>query len=63
MPTDQERIERLEDVVDDLGKSVEELERRFKADIEDLKESILDEESSRTNEDTSLSDRLDNVEE
>ncbi len=60
--TDEERIQRLEDVVDDLGKSLEEYARTFRADIEDLKEQLSDEESSRINEDTSLSDRIDDVE-
>ncbi len=60
--TTEERIQKLEDVVGDIGRAVEELERRFKADIEDLKEQLSDEESDRTNEDTSLSDRIDDVE-
>ena len=60
--TDQERIERLEDVVDDLGKSIEELRRRFRDDIEDLKDGLNNEESDREREDASLEDRIDQVE-
>ncbi|KKM24099.1 hypothetical protein LCGC14_1608490 [marine sediment metagenome] len=60
--TTEERIQKLEDVVGDIGRAVEELERRFQADIRDLKEQLSDEESDRTNEDTSLSDRIDDVE-
>ena len=60
--TDEERIERLEDVVDDLGKSIEALRRGFSADIRDLQDRLNNEESDREREDTSLGDRIDQVE-
>ena len=60
--TTEERIQKLEDVVGDIGRSVEELERRFKADIRDLKEQLDDEESYRKNDDSSLDDRISDIE-
>ncbi len=60
--TDEERIQRLEDVVDDLGKSIEALRWRFHDDIEDLKDRLNNEESDREREDTALGDRIDQVE-
>ena len=60
--TDEERIQRLEDVVDDLGKSIEELRRGFSTDIRDLQDRLNNEESDREREDTALGDRIDQVE-
>ena len=59
---DEERIQRLEDVVDDLGKSIEELRRGFSTDIRDLQDRLNNEESDREREDTALGDRIDQVE-
>ena len=56
--TTEERIQRLEDVVDNLGKSLEELIRTFRADIEDLKDRLGEEESDRQHDDTALGDRI-----
>ncbi len=59
---DEERIQRLEDVVDDLGKSIEALRRGFSTDIRDLQDRLNNEESDREREDTALGDRIDQVE-
>lgn len=61
--TTEQRIARLEDVLDDLGKSVESLRRELKADIADLKNDIESEESERGREDSTLDDRITDLEE